>query len=335
MSLKGHKNFNKIHIRALLEEGCVLDLVGKYGQFDGIDKSSNVCVHAIPSFLTKKYPFPSLSCRIEWILILIWSLFKFPPRNYDIVVMPTYDMLSTIFYRIKKKVVCVVHDATYLDKKINCWAANILPLNYCFIGLNEEIRNRIAEKIIHHKIYHIPHGLITPSEVTKKPAYLESGTSFFFCPINSFIDYNITSDVFTSQKLYDFLENTNSFIVVKNGVIAKSNSDRFIIIDNRPEKDEYDYMMQNAKAVILPYDASFRFRCSGIFFESIARNTPVIATNIDSLRVYKNDTDTVFFSNVNELINGLAFYYEGKHNISNFSKFNPKEGWNKVINDRF
>lgn len=332
MSLNGHKNFNKIHIRALLEEGCELDLVGKNGQFDGIVATPKLRIYSIPPFLTKKYSLPSLTCRIEWILILIWSIFKFPQRKYDLVILPTYDMVSTIFYRISKRVVCVVHDATYLDKNINRIAANILPKNFCFIGLNEEIKDRISEKVIHHKIYQIPHGLITPSVDYKKPAYLEPETRFFFCPINSFINYKLTSDVFSSQKLFDFLEDTNSFVVVKKGVVTASNCHRIIIIDNRPENEEYDYLMQNAKAVILPYATSFRYRCSGIFFECVARNTPVIASDIGSLRVYQNDTDTKYFSDLCGLINAMASYLEVKNGTSDISKFDPREGWNNVIN---
>ena len=99
------------------------------------------------------------------------------------------------------------------------------------------------------------------------------------------------------------------------------------VLDN----EEYNYMLSKSKAVILPYGAGFKYRCSGIMFECVARKTPIIASRIDALEAFKGEINISFFSNKDELITAInnlsvipLFNYDT--NI-----FNPKKYWEKVL----
>lgn len=94
---------------------------------------------------------------------------------------------------------------------------------------------------------------------------------------------------------------------------------------------EYNFMLQNAHAVLLPYGEGFKYRCSGIFFECVARDTPIIATNLEAMAIYKDDVDLQLFTDVEGLIACIDTLKNKEEFVYNKESFNPYNYWINVL----
>jgi len=335
LSYSGHKNFNKIHIESLLQLGNSIHLVGRVGQFDNIEKSDKIQVSVMLEFFFSKSISP-LFYRIKYILGLLWARWKLHMRDYDMVIIPTYDPLSVFAFRTKKPTVTITHDAHYLDNRIKMFFYNLTPRHYIQVGLNESMAEHLKQLLPRRRVFYIPHGLVKVSTKLSKPIFIDDTDTYLFCPVNRWFDADLVKQTFENNTFCTFLSQNQIKLIVKEQLIgADFNNPRVIRVKNMLEKAEYDYLLQNALAVILPYDSVYMYRCSGIMFECVARDTPVIASNIKSMSIFKNTANMALFSTAKELIDGVERFRKKDVIQVDKSIFTPLNYWKKVLNYLF
>ena len=333
ISYKGHQNFNKIHIDALLSLGHDLHLYGKRGQFDNIDKSK-VEIYELPDCFFKDYPITPVSFRLKCIATLNWLKKHIIWEHYDIVVILTYDILSLFTFKIKQKTILINHNnVSQLWSSIKRSLTRRLPQNYIHVALNEEMEARLKELFPLKEVYHVPHGVCPPSDEVKKPSFISAGEKFLFCPVNSNYDKQFVKKVFEDNMLCVFLKEHRLSLYVKAtlGVCSDEN-----VIKNVPatiDYGEYNYMLQNAITVLLPYGEDFKYRCSGIFFECVARDTPIITTKLNTMAIYKNSVNMRMFTDVDSLIEAIDYYIQNEPVNFNPEVFSPNDYWEKVFEE--
>ena len=67
-------------------------------------------------------------------------------------------------------------------------------------------------------------------------------------------------------------------------------------------------MMKEALAVFLPYNSSdFQYRCSGIFFECVAFSSHIIASELPSMNMYKNNVDISYVADINSFVKAIEY----------------------------
>lgn len=332
LSYSGHKGFNRIHLSLLLEMGYKLTLVGKKGHFHEYEDNPNVKV-IYPSQLNNVKPEDS---HFKNIINLLEIRRQVTFSNYDIILFPTYDVASLFAFRTKLPTYIIDHNTIgmlndTLLGRIRLFLTRTLPPNYYHICLNKSMEGRLRYLDRKHRIYHIPHGMCPPAKNLEKPLFIIENQRFIFCPVNRNYDMDFIQAIFESSKLKGYLESNNIVLFVKDVIPCNCQCKSIITIENDLSKPQYDYLIQNAMAVILPYGQRFIYRCSGIFFECISRKTPIIATDLVEFRQYKDISDLYLFNNVTELLDCLSqCIHNGSREFDN-EIFNPKKYWEKML----
>lgn len=331
ISYPGHRNFNKIHIESLLELGHEIHLVGRRGQFDDIENNNNISISQIPDCFFNSLPFYAVTFRLQGIAALLWVKKHIQISSYDAIIVLTYDILSVIAFRSKKPVILINHNnVSQLWSKIKLFITRKLPDNYIHVTLNQDMEARLKELFPDKRVYHVPHGICAPSEKLIKPTICSEDDKFLFCPINRNFDRQFVKGLFENSSFVNYLREHNLRLFVKEQ-LGVCNCD---VIINAPKSmivEQYNYMIQKAVAVILPYGENFKYRCSGIFFECVARHTPIIATQLNAMAIYNNDVNMRMFTTPPELITSIEYYLKNKLNTTDLSAFNPTIYWERIL----
>lgn len=332
LSYKGHRFFNRIHIQALLSLGYNLTLVGKEGQFD--EYVGKIKTIVIPS------PKPKLAITNYYIFrdiaSLNWIKSNIEFDKYDRIIIPTYDILSFSFFRIHQKTFVVNHNNISLFAeskigKIRLWLTKQLPTNYTHICLNTLMKDELQKLLPSKTVVQVPHGLCKASSILKKPEFIANDESFIFCPVNRNFDKDKLETILNSKVLHTKLKELKLRFYIKDVIPYNGNCEMIVKVGSLLSREEYNYMLQNSKAVVLPYGKQFGYRCSGILFESISNDTHVIASNIKAMRVYAGKASISFFDNIEDFCSCLDECINIKvYNTLDF--FDPSIRWKEILN---
>lgn len=336
ISYKAHKYFNQLHIETLLELGHTLHIIGRKGHFDNIEDDERIERSDVPEFFYNKHPESPLSIRLRWIACLLWLRFKFRPSKYDAVLVMTYDPMAIWVYRTKKTVMLVTHDGHYLDNKVKLFALRSTPKHYIHICINKGMERHLKELLPDREVCYVPHGLYRPSFNFKVPSYVKEGERFLFCPINMKYEKYFVQMLMEDKTLHSYLEQNNIVFYVKQQLLGRNSTSPMIIpIDNDIPKPEYDYFMQNAFAVIIPYDKEYKYRSSGIMLECVIRDTPVLTTKLEAMAEFNGKINLRMFENVNELIEGLEYFKNTPLITVDKKIYHPLPYWKNVFSTYF
>ena len=326
LSYAGHKRFNKIHIDALSSLNHELFFVGKKEQFPPYCQSKVVCEP--PEFFFKTFPVQGLSSRIQNFLCLKWIYKRINEKDYDLIIFPTYDIVSLFFSPFKQKCFVINHNNIgQLDSKVKLWMTRHLSSFVSHITLDLSSKKRLQQLVTDASVFMVPHGYDRPSSDIERPKWLDS-RNFLFCPVNRNFDHMEVEKLISNTGFRDSLTIHKACLYLKNYDVT---NDTIIksIPSNIPQK-EYDYLIQNAKAVILPYNHSFCYRVSGIFFECIAANTFIVAPNIDSFNQY-GDQYVYLYNDENDFSKCVSAAFGFVKNKRDMSRFDPTGYWKDVL----
>lgn len=332
ISFEAHQNFNKIHLEAFLRMGHSLHLVGNKGQFDNIDKSDRIEISTIPYCFSRAYPFPQVTTRLKFIICLWWLQFRYHLKDYDLIVFPTYEPLSIHAFRTKYPVVLITHDGHYLDNKVKLRALKSTPRHYLHICLNRGMESHVRSLLPRRKVMYVPHGICPPSLALSMPSNINEGDLFLFCPVNAKYKREFVEGILNNPVLKSYLEANKIKLYVKKQLVTTCTNGSVVTIENNISKPEYDYMIQNALAVILPYDKEYMFRCSGIMFECVSRNTPVLTTRLAAMKEYEDMINLFMFDDVYSLISEVDFIRHSTLKKVDMAVFDPLPYW-KIVFD--
>lgn len=330
-SIKAHQNFNKIHLDVLLSQEHSLILVGRRGQFDNIGAKQDVASLNIPEFFYFPLPFPQLSDRVREIFCLFWVWFKIKFITFDFAIIPTYDILSFFLFRIPNKVVMIDHNnVSQLENRLKLILTRLLPQQFIHIALNTLMEERLRELLPNKTIYHIPHGVLSKPIEKNRPFFFKNEKTFLFCPVNSNYDYDFINTIFNSTELQNYLEQAGMQMFIKSSLCIHPKSPNISCLSSLSDM-EYSYLIAHAKAVILPYSNKFKYRCSGILFECVSYDTPVLATKLNDMLIYKNIINIEYFDSPQSLVSGLATLLNNPSAKKNVTELDPSMFWKKMI----
>lgn len=327
---KGHRKFNKIHFEALECLGHTLFYVGRDGQFPGLITKQNHII--IPEHFYKKRIWSSLTARLAMIRCILWVR-KRINFNYDCIIVPTYDVFSVWAIYSNKPLIIINHNNVgQLNNYIKRFITKIVTSRAIHIVLNKDMERRLKTILPRGEIFYIPHGYC-PIGTAQKPAFVKDNDQFIFCPINRNYDPSFTDSLFTSQEWVELLKDYGLKMYVKKGIVGESN-DRVHVIESNLLPEEYEYLMQYSSCVVLPYNEQFRYRCSGIFFECIAADKPIVVSDIEAFKEYQSIDGTYFFSGLQALTNCIkeSLVHKPKRNKVSFL---PGPYWDLLFKNKF
>lgn len=331
LSRPGHKNFNKIHISALLNMGHSLALVGRQSYFDNINSNSgNVIKYSVPEVYYKQMKFAQLTTRILNIMCLLWIKKNVNLNKYDCIIVPTYESLSLFVFRTKKRMVVINHDGRQVDFLLKRLLIRLLPKQCIHIALNEDMEFHLKGALHNKKIYLVPHGVLLGENKMERPSFIKEDERFVFCPINNNFDKTFVKNIFNNNELKEFLSKNDIRLYAKKGLGVIKNE---VVkeVQNRLSQQEYNYMLTKAIAVVLPYNNQFRYRCSGIFFECVARETPVLVSNKDAFSIYEKRVNMFMFNEEKGLINSISKCFRHEKILPDQTLINPAGSWQILL----
>ena len=335
LSPEGHKNFDQIHIKALLELGHNLHLVGKQNQFIAFENRGGIKITSFPKGVFNPLPFKPLSERVLGVIRLIWLFCHIEVKKYDAIILLSYDILSLFPFKLKKKLFLVNHNnvSQIYDSRFKLFLTKHLPSYYVHIALSETMKNGLKALLPQKIVVYVPHGYAEKIAKEERPAFINEGKRFIFCPVNSNYDKELLSMVLNSGKVSGFLREENIELYVKKNVELRNESDSIYRITSYLSLEEYNYMLKKAMAVILPYGKQFKYRCSGIFFECIANGTPIMATNIPDIKAYSDNARIAFFGDDKSFVEALSNLNEIAQKVVNRGLYQPKSYWKSVLSE--
>ena len=329
MSPRGHEVFNRIHIDTLLSLGAQVSIVTKGGFMNQYCTDRGLEIIKIPDS-NKREKVTPLSVRVDYTKDLLWIKRNIDFSIYDYTIISSYEVISLFLARIKEKLIIIDHNnVDELNSSIKLFLTKHLPSYYTHIALNDYMMDRLLKLLPNLLVKYIPHGYLLASKIMQRPTMVGVDEKFIFCPVNRNYDVDLVNNIFNSKTFNDYLKKNRIFLYVKSQLIGESKGN--IRVLGKLDNDEYNFMLCKSVAVLLPYGGDFKYRCSGILFECISRNTPVIATDKGALRIYEDDVNIKFFDDEESLkfaIRSACAPYEGSYNVE---KYNPTEYWKRIL----
>lgn len=326
-----HDQFNTIHIKALERLNADITLMGADSHFQD---AANKKVLTIPSKLYKTFSsrfLLSLRSRFWDILKLIYLSFAIQKERYDFIVFLRYEIFCIPFFRTSQNVILFDHSsASTMHSIAKRCALNLIGDNYVHAALNDEIYKHIKTILPNKKVVMIPHGMLSPFHERKYCNLVSANKSFVFCSATSSCDEELLHHIIFSDKVKNYLKARDLQLLVKCKTCFESN-ETITRIEGFINQEDYEYLIANAVAVFLPYNHDFGYRVSGVFFECVANETPVIASSIPSFLAYAENGQPLF------TINDDAGFIEALSHLSQHlgkwdcSKFSPDIYWERII----
>lgn len=334
ITLLGHRNFNMIHVESMLRLGHNITLVGRKEALSYIRESDKISKIILPEWVYgKKHKTHSyFHRRLLDIRTLYWIKRNVQYKPFDKIVFLAYDIMSLSFFRTNKEVILINHaNVSELSNRQNFILTKLLPRNYKHVGLNSCMLSRLRELFPTKIVQYVPHGIVPTNNSGKRPSFMKGGEKFLFCPVNSNYDRVFIKRIFESDIMINALQDHDIKLFVKESLGIESSTRCIKNIVSKLSNEEYDYMLKNALAVILPYSNDFKYRCSGIFFECVAYDTPVLTTKMEDMLIYKNDANILFFQDEDELVDNMVKIDKGEKRLIDKSIFSPDKYWQDVL----
>ena len=334
---KGHKNYIDILLRSLESLDLEITFITSRDYMDYLD----VKLQRLNKIEYKAQSFKSRNTLYN-ILYQIFSLkkveWKIRKKKFDYIIFASYNIYSYFFFRRKEPIYIINHDN--IDRLVqgNVCALNLhkhLGLNSRYIVLSPYIKANLEKILPSKNILYIPHGII--QNLSKgSGSHFSQYQNIIFCSARSSCNIDFLYNLLSDESNQRFLEQNNIFLVVRTNNKFTEACKNIIYVDSsqRIAEMDYDYIITHSMCVYLPYAEDFKYRVSGIFYECISNNIPVLFNKTDSTVQY---TDYVTYDY--ELIKPEEFkdkvrLFLNNKNLSYYKRtgdLDPKAYWKEIL----
>ena len=331
----GHDQFNSIQIDALLRTNNDVVLVGAKNHFPRDIEKRVRAYYSIPNFLFNK----DIKNHFGTFWDAFWEIFRLLyirlfiyNKSIDRVVFLRYNVLVTFIIFICKP--CFLFDhfsATEIHNKFKRFIVSHYPDNYIHLTLNNNIKDYLKGLLPNKKVFTVKHGILPSFKNVGNCSLIDSNQTFVFCSTVSSCDRDLLIAILNDEELKKYLKINNIIFIIKTS-IGVPETENIIKINGYISSNDYQYYIKNAICVFLPYDQSFGYRVSGIFFECVANDTYVISSNIEAFSEYKRkDNPISLVSTPKDFIRALN---TAEHTVQKWDKadMDPCEDWQRILN---
>jgi hypothetical protein len=282
----GHKDVNEFYLRMFK------DLELTYVTFDDYLKIPDY-VKFIPIKRKRIIKFKSKIFYRYYNYRILASMFRNVDYcKYDRIFFVSYETVSiSIFFFLHKKIKKILYGKIFLmnhnnvdeleRSKIKSFFFRRIPADFTFICYEQYIASFLQisfqkrTSVIRHNINSYGSNYTIDGVLQKKISAVWNNKIRLLIPSSIYITKKEISEIdqFISDKgLDDIL-----------GVVAKGcfdNCKNICIIDGYWSDSLYSFLFANSDIILIPYPESYKFRVSGIFFDSISYGKPVIFKDV-------------------------------------------------------
>lgn len=308
LSPYGHVNYNRGLIRVLNNRGNSITFCSERKMLEDVCLGYNIGTKTIPNslfFIDASNWLKRAFRPLKWRSRLIGWYFanaKFI-NQFDYVLFTSAEpfFISFISRFIRVKCGFVDHGIGKIaDSFLYRMSYKYLLSNNVDILTLEEYINDFVTGILKRSSYVLYHPIYINNNKSIKPQDLEE--NIIFAPSGG----NDLEFIKELQQKVDFIP-SNFKIIIRSSDYTFEN-DRLIVYNKTLSRETYYNYMSMAAAILIPYENTYNYRTSAIFFEAMANNKPVLILNNNTLAQFAKK-----FSKVAVLINSSeeledAFY---------------------------
>lgn len=320
----GHKTFNEILIKDILETGCSIDLVSEENYFDFVSKKNenvNQVLSIENSFFKKLNNNPILN---RWILykILYQIKKKVDFASYDYVIFSSYDEVSLYFANIKSPKYLVNHNnLSGIDNCAKRFFLKSLSRKNKLIVLHNNFRKKLLNCGI-NSLY-VPHGLPNKFNVsTKTRDYLINSSMVLYSPSSMSSDELFYKKLIADKTFLQYIEDNNIILILKGKYASTSPS--IIVLDKYIREEDYKTIFTISDVILINYNENFKNRVSGVFYEAISNDKTIMTSKYfyDELSI---DEEEVFnFYNTITFIDSLDAIFKKRNDSGKINRNKQK-----------
>lgn len=282
LSPKGHINYNKGLIRVLQKEGYDVSFCASEYMVEKVSEVYSVEMYVIPNglFLSSMGNLPRILRPFIWRI----KLYKWLKNRvvffdgYDYILFTSSEpvVLAFLSQKISKRNGFVDHGigkvGTSLLYRI-CYKY-VLNANTDIIVLEEYISSFVNSVL--QKDSHVVYHPVFTNDLCTKTIRCQDFPRLVFAPSGG------NDSTFLEVLIKNEVKFTDNIKIVARSSNRCYNSDTLSIYCDYLGEQEYYKYMQDAVAILIPYESSYNYRTSAVFFEAISNKKPVI--------IYANNT---------------------------------------------
>lgn len=287
----GHKNYNYSLLDILSDFNCVdtafgYNYLSDYkGKLEKIGNVYNIPDKYLPKAVSnKKGLLRKLLHRFNIYRAMKWIESLVDENKYDLVIFSSIEIISFALAtrRLKKRYLFVDHAISALEgngikkffwRHINQQAEAVVMEEY----IKEYLINKINIK---NRIWVVRHPL--PKIDINESGFLPSKDKVIFAPSGS-------NDENFILFLINNIDKIKNYKVIIKSKRLNFKADNLDVYNNRITDEEYYRLMSACDYVLLPYESSYNYRVSGVFFEAVVFNKKCILNGNNTLRYHAND----------------------------------------------
>lgn len=303
LSPSGHIDYNNILLRSLAAQ-CDIVCIAQDHVIHRFDPIEGVRTTAYQSFV------PNKNDRIDGVRHRLYQLrfMRFCQKvaakeKCDAIVFSSFDSVALALYpSMSVPVIAVSHNDI---EQIEAVPSKLIFLRLCAKKANLAVLNSGAsEWLKEHGVKHIiiPHG-IPKTKLADKRHDTNADILTIFAPINDNADTGLVKEVLTKET-DEWLANNMCQIRIRGKYIPKDISFQNIVsLPDYMSSDLYDREFSNADIILLPYSASYKYRCSAMMMEAVAKCKPIVVTDLPMAQdaICEGDEGIHIFHSANDL----------------------------------
>lgn len=332
---KGHKNYVSILLDSLVTLGHDVTFITSKDFMDYLcvdDTRINTITYKAESFKARP--------RLNNIIYQIYSLkkieWKLREKKFDYIILTSYNIYSYFFFKRKEITFIINHDnIDRINHGYTLFLHRHLSNNNRYVVLSPYIKSYVEKILSNKKVVYVPHGVTRNLQLSCDSLFAKY-PHIIFCSARSSCNEEFLGELLADKDNQEFLEKNNILLIVRTNYKYNVNIKNVMFIDSshRIADLDYDYIINHALCVYLPYAEDFRYRVSGIFYECIPNNIPVLFNETDSTVQYEDfvtynyvfSDPKEFKDRVSTILNSCSGVY-----YKNITLLDPKLYWKNIL----
>lgn len=280
MKQLGHLHFDQIQIDALIEQGYDVKLVMHQEIADKLPYPQEMYALRLPRWCDTDSNC-SWMVRFHFLFALLWINSHIDWTSYDYCVVSNLDEVSMGLCPLKRGMYLMCHgSAQGFEQKLKTFFLRTLSRRNTFLVFNEDMKQPFLEHGI-NRVKVISHGCLPafPTPPTRKPHIIFQASSKS--------DAQFREMIYTPE-LDQALGKRNVQLTLR-GINAPANSHfrNIKVAQNYLTNEQYKEMFTQADIILLAYPPSFRHQVSGVSYECVANQKPMLVWKNPSLAYCK------------------------------------------------
>lgn len=313
-----HINFNNIYIHHLLKEDINVSFSFKEGYHEKINLPEKSEIFQIPQKLFESDNKSPIHYRLNFIKKIRYLKKNVDLDKYQAVFFSSYDELSLYFCFLKKRLILVNHNNLQRLNSVKKFFYKRNSKNNIQIVFDEESKKFLSQNNLSEKVFVIRHGIPPKIEYNEEKLekvffdiLSENGNKmeekkYILFPSKSSTDLTFLEELNSSEKFISFIEKEKIVVILRNKISGEQGSKNIVVLDGFIDNEKYNALFLKSHLICLKYNQEFKYRSSGVFFESISNDKRVMMNNIPAFLSYKSFFQyDPYFSDISTLIDKI------------------------------